>query len=269
MDRVAIIIGGSSGIGKATAAIFSKNYKVVIAGRSVDKLTKATIELEKQGAKVIPIKCDVTDLESVTRLAVESSQLGLITTVINCAGVSPSINNYKLIIDINAVGVINVTNVFQEYISEGGVLINLSSMSADMIPARLTPHKIFELSHSDLDQFKLKFDHRVKLIPKNMRLGFTYGISKQFVRYYSNSQSIKYAKNNLRILTVSPGLINTPIGQSEYEDGKQFIEKGAIKRMGEPTEIGQLIYNIADPKLTYLTATDILVDGGVVANYKM
>ncbi len=44
------------------------------------------------------------------------------------------------------------------------------------------------------------------------------------------------------------------------------LNKCAIKRMGKAEEIGQLIYNIADPRLTYLTATDILVDGGVVAN---
>lgn len=266
MDKVAIIIGGSSGIGKATAKIFADNYKVVIAGRNVDKLNKAVIELYDQGADVIPIKCDVTDIDSVTTLAEEAATLGPIEVVVNCAGVSPSIDDYKLIININAVGVINVTNILQEHIISGGVLINLSSMSADMIPSRLTPHKVFELSTKDVEQFKLKFDHRVKLIPANMRLGFTYGLSKQFVRWYSNHKSIEFAESGLRILTVSPGLIDTPMGRSEYEAGKQFIEQSAIKRMGKPEEIGQLIYNIADPRLTYLTATDILVDGGAVAN---
>lgn len=99
-----------------------------------------------------------------------------------------------------------------------------------------------------------------------MRLGFTWGLFKQFVRSYLNHKSIEYAESGLRILTLSPGLIDMPMGRSEYEAGKQFIEQSAIKRMDKPEEIGQRIYKIADPRLTYLAVTDILVDGGVVAN---
>ncbi|MFV0393538.1 MAG: SDR family NAD(P)-dependent oxidoreductase [Coprobacillaceae bacterium] len=93
MNRVAIINGGSSGIGKATARIFAEKYKVVIAGRNVDKLNKAVIELYDQGADVIPIKCDVTDIDSVNTLAKEAANLGSIEVVVNCAGVSPSIGD--------------------------------------------------------------------------------------------------------------------------------------------------------------------------------
>ncbi len=268
MEKVAVIIGGSSGIGMATAKIFAQTHKVVIAGRSVEKLNDAKIELSNTGINVVPIKCDISDYTSVQTLATEAQNLGDISVVINCAGVSPSINDNKLIIEINAVGTINVTNCFENYISPGGILINLSSMSADMMPNLLIPKRIYKLSTSNIDDFKLKFDRRVRIFPKSVRSGLAYGLSKQFVRWYSNTKAHDYSAKDLRIITVSPGLIHTPMGEKEYEDGKQFIENSPISRMGEPDEIGQLIYNLADPKLTYLTATDILVDGGVINTRK-
>ncbi len=232
-------------------------------------MNNALVEFKERRSDIYTVQCDVTKVSEVEQLAIKCKTFGEISTVVNCAGVSPHMTDYKNIIKINALGTMNVTDVFMHFIKQGGILINLSSMSADLLPSALVPNSAFKHSISDKENFISKMDHRMALVPKKQREGLTYGVTKQFVRWYSNAKAQDYAYNGLRILTVSPGLIDTGMGQLELEQGKQFIDHSAIKRLGKPEEVAQLIFNLCDTRLGYLTATDIRCDGGSVALHQL
>src|SRR4029078_5362143 len=94
-------------------------------------------------------------------------------------------------------------------------------------------------------------------------------VSKSFVRWYSVSQSERFGGRGLRIVSVSPGSIHTERGRLEAEAGAgALVADAAVPRWGTPEEMAELLSFCASAKAGYLTGTDILNDGGVVASMK-
>ena len=92
-------------------------------------------------------------------------------------------------------------------------------------------------------------------------------IHKSQVLLWSNIiHAERFARKGIRVVSVSPGLFETPMGETEKEISKEFIEKCAIKRYGKVEEIAHLFRYILDEKLSYLTGVDILCDGGCIAS---
>jgi NAD(P)-dependent dehydrogenase (short-subunit alcohol dehydrogenase family) len=111
-----------------------------------------------------------------------------------------------------------------------------------------------------------KMMQRVNLFPKKNRSGIAYGISKNFVIWYAKTDAEKFGKKGIRVVSVSPGLFETPMGEVERDISEDFIDQCAIKRYGKVEEIAHLFKYIADEKLAYLTGVDILCDGGCIAS---
>jgi NAD(P)-dependent dehydrogenase (short-subunit alcohol dehydrogenase family) len=101
------------------------------------------------------------------------------------------------------------------------------------------------------------------------RSGIAYAVSKSFVRWYSTAQCERFNGRGLRIVSVSPGSIDTEMGRLEEQAGAgAMVADAAVPRWGKPEEMGDLLAFCASAKAGYLTGTDILNDGGVVASMK-
>jgi len=107
---------------------------------------------------------------------------------------------------------------------------------------------------------------RVNLLPKKVRSGFAYGISKNFVSWYTKADAVKFGKKGIRVLSISPGSFDTDMGQLEKEGVDMLLGQTAIPRLGKVEEIATLIAFCASDQPGYLTGTDILCDGGCVAS---
>ena len=138
-NKVIIITGGSSGIGKALALQYGLlGARVVITGRNIDKLQETTVELQKAGISIVGIPCD-SSLEKETRLMVEQvkNQFGQIDLLINNAGISMrsmfedvSVDVLKTVMDINFWGTVYATQAALPYIKESkGGIIGISSIA--------------------------------------------------------------------------------------------------------------------------------------------
>ena len=99
-------------------------------------------------------------------------------------------------------------------------------------------------------------------------LGLTYGISKNFVVWYTEEMAFRLGKKGIRVVSVSPGLIATGMGKLEEENGGQFIKCSCENRMGEPKELGFAIATIVNERNGYLAGVDVLVDGGTIKGTK-
>ncbi|MDE5654724.1 MAG: SDR family oxidoreductase, partial [Clostridia bacterium] len=98
--------------------------------------------------------------------------------------------------------------------------------------------------------------------------GFAYAMSKNFVCWYAKKCAFEYGEKGIRVVSLSPGLIATDMGNLESKDGGMLIPFAAEKRMGEAEELGFAIASVADERNGYLAGVDVLVDGGSTTHMK-
>ena len=269
MSRVSVITGGAGGMGLATAKIVARDHTVVLCDVRQDRLDTAAANLENLGMTATVVNCDVTDRQAVVRLLETASGLGTIASVIHTAGVSPSMGDADYVMRTNALGTLHVNEVFYGTAGEGSAIVNVASMAAHMLPDELVPTGQFPLALQDQDAFMNHMMSACNIVPEEARSGFAYAVSKSFVKWYSTSQAERFNGRGLRLVSVSPGSIDTEMGRLEEQAGAgAMVADAAVPRWGKPEEMAELLAFCVSARAGYLTGTDILNDGGVIASMK-
>jgi NAD(P)-dependent dehydrogenase (short-subunit alcohol dehydrogenase family) len=269
MNHVSVITGGAGGMGLATATVVGRTHTVVLCDVRQDKLESAAATLTECGMAPIVVDCDVTDRQAVARLFETASGFGKITSVIHTAGVSPSMGEADFVIRTNAIGTVNVNETFFASAGEGSAIVNVASMAAHMLPEEMIPTGRFPLALQDEAAFMDQMTSVCNLLPEEARSGIAYAVSKSFVRWYSTSQAERFNGRSLRVVSVSPGSIDTEMGRLEEQAGAgAMVADAAVPRWGKPEEMAELLAFCASERAGYLTGTDILNDGGVIASMK-
>ena len=267
MTKVSVITGGAGGMGVATAKVVGQDHTLVLCDVRQDRLDDAVSTLEDFGITVKAVNCDVTDRTAVEGLLETASGLGTVASVIHTAGVSPSMGSAEYVMRTNAIGTLNVNESFYASAGDGAAIVNVASMSAHLLPENVLPTKQFPLALENEDAFMKDMLAACAIVPEEMQSGIAYAVSKSFVRWYSVAQCERFSGKGLRILSVSPGSIDTEMGQLEAEAGAgAIVADAAVPRWGKPEEMADLLAFCASDKAGYLTGTDILNDGGVVAS---
>ena len=267
MTSVTVITGGAGGMGLATAKVVGRDYTLVLCDVRQDRLDEAAKTLDGLGITVEVVNCDVTDRTAVDGLLETASALGTVASVIHTAGVSPSMGSAEYIMRTNAVGTVNVNEAFFASAGEGAAIVNVASMAAHMLPENIVPTEQFPQALQDQDAFMKDMLAACNIVPEEMKSGIAYAVSKSFVRWYSVAQCERFNGKGLRIVSVSPGSIDTEMGQLEADAGAgAMVADAAVPRWGKPEEMADLLAFCASDKAGYLTGTDILNDGGVIAS---
>ena len=266
MKRVCVVTGGGSGIGFAAAKeAAEKGYYVILVGRNKKKLEKAVENLQLAGYEAKAFGCDVSDREACFALARHAAECGEVKAVLHIAGMSPHMGDAEKIMQVNAMGTVNINDAFFEVIAEGGCVIDTSSTSAYMAPSFIMPKRIYPLSRVNRKLFMEKIMKRVKMFPKKTREGVAYSISKHFTIWFAKQDAARFAEKKARVLSITPGNFETPLGALEQEEASAYLKFAAVKRNGRPEEIAPLYVALLDERMGYLTGTDILCDGGCIA----
>lgn len=254
-------------MGQATAKIVGRDHTLVLCDVRQDRLTAAAATLRDLGITATAVNCDVTDRRAVADLLTSAGDLGTVVSVIHTAGVSPSMGAAAYVMRTNAVGTVNVDEEFFAVAQEGAVIVNVASMAAHMLPAEIVPTDQFPRALDDEDGFMAAMLAACDIAPDEARSGLAYAISKSFVKWYSQSQAERFNARGLRIVSVSPGSIDTEMGRLEEQAGAgAMVADAAVPRWGKPEEMAELLAFCASDKAGYLTGTDILNDGGVIAS---
>ncbi|MBO5223865.1 MAG: SDR family NAD(P)-dependent oxidoreductase [Clostridia bacterium] len=263
MKNVCVITGGGSGMGLAAAKFMPKDKIIVLSGRTVAKLEKAVNELKELGYEAYPFACDTSKRESVKALAQYCASLGEIKNVINCAGLSPAMADQEKILRVNALGTVYVNQEFSALMKPGSVIVDVSSNSAYILPSFIIPKKAYALAETDEEGFVKKLIKRSNMAKGDyQRSGFAYSLSKNFVVWYAKKCAFEYGHKGIRVVSLSPGLIATDMGNLEAKDGGMLIPMSCEERMGKPEELGFAIATVADERNGYLAGVDVLCDGG-------
>lgn len=267
MKNVCVITGGGSGIGFATAKILVKQgYLVILAGRTLAKLDKAVQEIQAEGGEAKAFACDVASSADTKGLADYAKSCGIVKVVIHAAGLSPHMGDSKVIMEGNALGTVHINDAFYGVIAKGGCMIDVSSMSGYMLPKIIIPKKVYGLCRVNQNLFLKKILRRIHMLPKKNQAGFAYALSKNFVLWYARTDAARFGEKGVRVLSVTPGNFETPMGNLEKDEGDEFIQYNTIKRFGKPEEIALLMSYLVDERLGYLTGADIVCDGGCIAS---
>ena len=264
MANVCVITGGGSGMGLEAAKLMPKDKIIVLSGRTVAKLEGAVEELTVLGFTAYAKACDTSSRESVRELAEYAASLGTVTNVINSAGVSPAMKGTpEGILRINALGTVYVNQEFAKVMSAGSVIVDVASNSAYVLPSFLINKRVYALAETDEETFLKKLVKKSGLAKgEYQRKGFAYSLSKNFVVWYAKKCAFELGKRGIRVVSLSPGLIATDMGNLEREEGGMLIPFSAEERMGKPEELGFALATVADERNGYLAGVDILCDGG-------
>lgn len=245
MKPVCVITGGGSGMGRATAKLVCEaGYHVILVGRTAAKLESAVAELTEAGHEAEAFACDLSDRASCEKLARHAVERGQVKALLHIAGMSPHMGSPEAILRANALGTVNINDAFYPVMAPGGCVIDTASMSAYLAPGFIMPKHSYPLA----------------------RTGVAYSISKHFVIWFAKTDAARFGAKGVRCLSVTPGNFDTPMGQLESAEAQTFTAHSALKRNGRPEEIAALYALLLDERLGYLTGTDIVMDGGVIAS---
>jgi NAD(P)-dependent dehydrogenase (short-subunit alcohol dehydrogenase family) len=264
--QTAIITGGAGGMGLATAKAMGRDHRIVIADLGRERLDAAVAELAALDIEARGIVCDITDRSSVDALVLDANSSGELRAVVHTAGVSPQMGQPEFIVRINALGTINVVEAALGIAGEGFAIVNVASFAGHTAPGILVSKRRNKLALTDPEALVSKMSAAAKLGPASLRSGFAYGLSKEFVIWYSAAMAGRFGAKGARILSVSPGSFATAMGELEKKSGSdRLLYAAALKRFGTPEEMAELLAFCASDRAGYLTGVDILNDGGTKA----
>ena len=240
---VALITGGTRGIGKAIAIKLSKSgYDIAINYRKEnDELNKFKNEIEENGVKCALIKGDVSKFEECEVFVKETvEKLGSIDVLINNAGITKDMllmrmkkDDFCSVIDTNLVGTFNVTKNVIGYMMKArhGNIVNISSVVGISGNSGQT----------------------------------NYSASKAGIIGFTKSLAKEVASRNIRVNSVAPGFIETDMTNVLKDDIKDEISKNIpLKRMGKAEDVANVVNFLVSDESSYITGQVINVDGGML-----
>lgn len=265
-QRDVLVVIGAGGIGLAIARRLGAGKSVLLADFNEEVLHSATGALEGAGYSVSAKVVDVSSRESVVALAQAAARLGPVVQVVDTAGLSPVQASREAILAVDLVGTAWVLAEFGHVIAPGGAGIVISSMAGYMLPA-LEPAQDDALAHTPADELRsLPFLAR-EAVPNS---GAAYALSKRANHLRVQAASVSWGERGARVNSISPGIILTPLARDEMtgpgaEGYRRMIERSAAGRVGTPDEVASAAAFLMSPEAGFITGSDLLMDGGVIA----
>jgi len=263
MNQVVVIIG-AGGIGVAIARRQGFGKTLLLADFNEAVLSAAADELRTASYAVETQIVDVSSRDSVVALVDKASSLGSVMQVVNTAGLSPNMAPPERVLAVDLYGSALVFEAFGEIIAPGGAGLIISSMAGHMLPP-LTPEENWALAFTPAD--KLLDLPVVKAVPNSM---VGYMVAKRANHLRVQAEAIRWGERGARVNSISPGIIATPLAQHELNspigDGyRAMIAASPAKRMAPPEEIAVAASYLLGPDAGFVTGSDLLIDGGVIA----
>lgn len=253
--RLAVIVGAGSGMGSAVAARFhADGYRLLLADLSLERLEGVAARLGAQAAAV-----DITSDAQVEALAGRCR--GGVDALVITAGVSMTMASFDQILAINLLGTARVLQHFAPLMNAGGAAVCFASIAghlAEPDDARV---------RAILDDPAPELGARLRaVLPQDMQsAGVAYGLSKWGVLRLAKRTGVAWGKNGVRVCSISPGVIDTPMGSVERRaspEADQAIGAAPIPRLGRSEEVAAVAAFLCSSGAAYITACDLVVDGG-------
>ena len=245
-DRVAVVIGGTSGIGRAIAhGLAEAGANVVCTSRRTEQVEITAKEIEERGRRTIRVTSNVSDRNSLQNLLDECVKaFGKVDILVNSAGRTkraPTVdfdeNDWNDIIETNLTGTLRACQIFGRHFLKNGYgrIINIASLSTFV--------SLFEVA--------------------------AYSASKAAVASLTKSLAIEWAARGVNVNAIAPGVFKTDLNRELLESserGKEFQIRTPMGRFGQVEELAGAAIFLASDAASFVTGEILVVDGGFLAS---
>ena len=268
-EREVVALLGAGSMGMAIAERVAQNRTVLLGDISEKALEAAREKLEYSGYSVETMKVDASDKESIFAFARKAAELGPVKYYIHTAGASPNQTNPQHILTLDLIGSAYALDAFGEVMARDGAGILISSQTGYMLPQPLTSEQEWALTMTPADELSALPMLQPEVVSNS---GIAYIMSKRANQLRVRKAAMDWGRRGARINTISPGVIVTPLAYDEFraagEGYQKMIEASAMHRVGNPAEIANAAQFLLSDQASFITGTDLLVDGGTIAAIK-
>lgn len=244
--KVAVVIGGTSGIGRAIAHGFAQaGADVLPTSRRAEQVETTAKEIEGFGRRSLRVTSDVADRASLERLLTEAIEaFGKVDILVNSAGRTkrgPTVDfpedDWNAIVDTNLTGTLRACQVFGKHMLDrgSGSIINIASLSTFVA--------LYEVA--------------------------AYSASKAAVGSLTKSLALEWSSRGVRVNAIAPGVFRTALNQKlldETERGREFLLRTPMKRFGNVAELAGAAIFLASDAASFVSGEILVVDGGFLAS---
>lgn len=260
MTTTDVVIGAASGMGAAVARrLVGSGHRLIRADLDVDGVNRLAADIGAAKA----MQCDITDDAALAELTETTGKLGELVVT---AGLSPTMAPGRKIFDVNIVGSAKVLRAFRPLVTRGSVAVVFASMAGHFVPDHAEIDAVLDRPLADS-----LIDDLVGLGVAVDEPGTAYAYSKRAVMRLARQAAKDWGASGGRVLSLSPGIIDTPMGRQEAKAQPvmaQLIADSALGRMITADEVAAIAAFLVSADASALTGTDILVDGSTVASLR-
>lgn len=260
MPAVAVVTGAARGMGEACARALAPRADVLVLADlgPVDTAPYGQVRAEA-------VALDVADPAAVGALATRAAELGEVRWLVHAAGISPTMGDARRMLEVDLVGSLHMVESFAPVMASGGAAVLFASMAAHAAAAAASPDVDAVLRDPLAVGAAEQFLAHVGGDP-----GFAYAMAKRGVILLARRSAPGWARRGVRINSVSPGSIATPMGHQELDGQpmmRTLLEQTPVQRLGTADEVVAAVDFLLSDAASYVTGSDLLVDGGAVAAF--
>ncbi|MBO8415782.1 MAG: SDR family oxidoreductase [Proteobacteria bacterium] len=267
-QKQVMILCGAGQIGMAIARRLGYGMQILVGDYKKENADNICAILNAAGFKAEAAHFDLSSRSSILSLLARAQELGSVSMLINAAGVSPSQASIEQILKTDLYGTAVLLEETGKIIAEGGCGVTISSQSGHRMP-QLTAAEDELLACTPAEEL-LSLE---LLQPKNIRDTLhAYQMAKRCNVKRVMAEAVKWGERGARINSISPGIIVTPLALDEFNGPrgdfyKNMFAKCPAGRPGTADEVANAAELLMSPAGTFITGSDLLIDGGATASY--
>jgi NAD(P)-dependent dehydrogenase (short-subunit alcohol dehydrogenase family) len=263
--NVYVITGGAGGMGQAVARRLGKQGTMLLTDIDSSRLEQVAAQLRSEGLRIEAQAGDIADDRSVRSLAQAAASHGRLAGLVHTAGISTSVTDWKRIFKVDLVGTALLLKEFLPLAEHGIAAVCVASMSGHLVKPKPELEAILS------DPLNPGFFESLQAFPGTNNHFYAYALAKRGVILLCEVLAPAWGERGARLVSISPGIIETPMSKQEFEihpTMKDMVAMTPLKRTGQPEEIAAAAEFLLSDNASFITGTDLRVDGGCTPTYQ-